>query len=119
MLTLPIKKKWFDMILSGEKKEEYREIKRYYDERLLTVFGAIVVGGELLQGENVPKEIRREPIQRIRFRNGYSTKCPSFIAECTLSVGVGRTEWGAEENTRYYILHVKRIVEDTPNAKEE
>ena len=29
MLTLPIKKKWFDMILSGEKKEEYREIKPY------------------------------------------------------------------------------------------
>lgn len=27
MLILPIKKKWFDMILSGEKKEEYREIK--------------------------------------------------------------------------------------------
>ena len=25
MLTLPIKKKWFDMIVSGEKKEEYRE----------------------------------------------------------------------------------------------
>lgn len=25
MLTLPIKKKWFDMILSGEKQEEYRE----------------------------------------------------------------------------------------------
>ena len=33
MLTLPIKKKWFDMILSGEKKEEYREIKPYYDSR--------------------------------------------------------------------------------------
>ena len=27
MLTLPIKKKWFDMILSKEKKEEY--IKLY------------------------------------------------------------------------------------------
>ena len=26
MLTLPIQKRWFDMILSGEKKEEYREI---------------------------------------------------------------------------------------------
>lgn len=23
MLTLPIKKKWFDMILSGEKKERF------------------------------------------------------------------------------------------------
>ena len=35
MLILPIKKKWFDMILSGEKKEEYREIKPYYDSRLI------------------------------------------------------------------------------------
>ena len=33
MLTLPIKKKWFDMIKSGEKKEEYREIKPYYTSR--------------------------------------------------------------------------------------
>ena len=24
MLILPIKRKWFDMILSGEKKEEYQ-----------------------------------------------------------------------------------------------
>jgi hypothetical protein len=30
MLTLPIQKKWYDMILSGEKKEEYREIKQYF-----------------------------------------------------------------------------------------
>ena len=35
MLTLPIKKKWFDMIVSGEKKEEYREIKPYYDSRFM------------------------------------------------------------------------------------
>ena len=33
MLTLMIEKKWFDMILSGEKTEEYRELKRYYDSR--------------------------------------------------------------------------------------
>ena len=32
MLTLPIKKKWFDMIKSGEKKEEYRERKEYYSK---------------------------------------------------------------------------------------
>ena len=30
MLTLPIKKKWFDMILSGEKKEENKELKEMY-----------------------------------------------------------------------------------------
>lgn len=28
MLTLPIKKKWFDMILSGEKREEYKYIAK-------------------------------------------------------------------------------------------
>ena len=30
MLILPIKSKWFNMILSGDKQEEYREIKPYY-----------------------------------------------------------------------------------------
>ena len=30
MLILPIKGKWFNMILSGDKQEEYREIKPYY-----------------------------------------------------------------------------------------
>lgn len=43
MLTLPIKKKWFDMIASGEKKEEYREIKEYYEIRLQNLFGAITI----------------------------------------------------------------------------
>ncbi len=28
-LHLTLKKNWFDLILSGEKKEEYREIKHY------------------------------------------------------------------------------------------
>lgn len=35
MLVLPIKKKWFDMIASGEKKEEYREIKPYWTSRFV------------------------------------------------------------------------------------
>ena len=35
ILHLTLKKKWFDMILSGEKKEEYREIKPYWIVRLM------------------------------------------------------------------------------------
>lgn len=38
MLVLPIKKKWFDMIAAGIKKEEYREIKPYYVKRFEKVF---------------------------------------------------------------------------------
>lgn len=34
-LVLVLKKKWFDMIDSGIKKEEYREIKDYWIRRLI------------------------------------------------------------------------------------
>ena len=36
-LHLNLKKKWFDMIATGEKKEEYREVKEFYIPRLLEV----------------------------------------------------------------------------------
>lgn len=40
MLVLPIKKKWYDMILSGEKTEEYREIKDIYSkQKIATLYG--------------------------------------------------------------------------------
>lgn len=37
-LTLGVAKKWFDMIASGEKTEEYRTIKDYWTVRLYDVF---------------------------------------------------------------------------------
>ena len=32
VLTLTVSKEWFDMIVSGEKNEEYRVIKGFLDE---------------------------------------------------------------------------------------
>ncbi len=95
MLTLPIKKKWFDMILSGEKKEEYRNATPYYDTRFLHLFGG-----------NGMEE------RKIRFQNGYSAQSPSFIATVTLTYGKGRPEWGAEQDKSYYVLHIKEIVSE-------
>ena len=34
-LHLVLKRKWWDMIASGEKKEEYREVCHYWAARLL------------------------------------------------------------------------------------
>ena len=34
-LTLVVSKEWFDMIVSGEKTEEYRAIKSYWINRLI------------------------------------------------------------------------------------
>ena len=99
MLTLPIKKKWFDMILSGEKKEEYRDIKPYYDTRFRNVWGYPAYFSE---------------IHTIRFRNGYSKDSPSFLADVSLGIGTGRTEWGAEPVKKYYVLRIHKVhKEDT------
>ena len=114
MLILPIKKKWFDMILSGEKREEYRDIKEYYETRFQNLFGAITIYPfiedysasdttpasiflhrseyELLQGEAVPEEIRKDSVQEIIFRNGYSKNSKEIKARCRLRIGKGRPE---------------------------
>lgn len=36
ILTLTVSKQWFDMIVAGEKNEEYREIKPYWIKRMTT-----------------------------------------------------------------------------------
>lgn len=95
MLILPIKKKWFDMILSGEKLEEYREYKPYYTRRFQHLWQGSLVGGD------APREIC--------FRNGYTSNSPSFIAKVSLSVGTGREEWGAEPGKEYYVLRILEV----------
>ena len=94
MLVLPIKKKWFDMIASGEKTEEYREIKPYYDKRLVKYFDEV----------HWPRFVV--------FRNGYSKKSPHIICLCKLKKGIGKEKWGAEPHKRYYILKIIKVYND-------
>lgn len=37
MLILNLKKEWFEKIKAGEKTHEYREVKQYWEDRLLFV----------------------------------------------------------------------------------
>ena len=37
ILDLSLTYKWYDMIVSGEKKEEYREIKDYWIKRFIDI----------------------------------------------------------------------------------
>ena len=93
MLTLPIKKKWFDMIKSGEKKEEYREIKKYYITRFAT----------LGVGDNSTHEII--------FKNGYLKNSPQIKCKVKIEQGYGKEEWGAEPNKLYYVLKILDVEE--------
>lgn len=104
-LILPIKKKWYDMILSGEKTEEYREIKPYWTKRIQNIFSQYYhfdVDPPRLTWDEQPREVL--------FRNGYGNDKPYFIAECTVSEGIGKPEWGAEPGKTCYIFHIKRIL---------
>lgn len=98
MLTLPIKKKWFDMILSGKKKEEYREKKPYYTSRFYNLV-------------NVWRDDETTVVP-ILFRNGYSNNSPTI--KCMVTIGEqhgGNTNWGAEPNKEYYVLKILSVEE--------
>ncbi len=58
ILHLTLKKKWFDLIASGKKKVEYREVKPYWNKRLL---------GKVFD--------------EIYFKNGYSKSSPFMRVE--------------------------------------
>ena len=102
MLALPIKKKWFDMIKSGEKKEEYREIKPYWTSRFT---------------HNLRKTVFNTYAGHVIFRNGYSKNSPRIKCCVEISKGTGNPEWGAEKRKR--VLHIRDIGGVQMVSKEE
>ena len=91
MLTLPIKQKWFDMIASGEKREEYRAINPYYTIRFSNAPRFLANGKEHFY---------------VRLRAGYRMDSPTMIVACWLDIGNGKPEWGATPGMDYYRLHI-------------
>lgn len=93
-LHLTLKKEWFDMIAAGVKKEEYREIKPYWENRL---------------------KYQLPTVDRIEFRNGYKPDSPRITVEWLgLEVGKPNPDWfprdlDLEENV--FILKLGKIIE--------
>lgn len=96
MLELPTKEPWYSMIFSGEKREEYREIKRYWEARF--------IGAGLLDSRGKPNG----KIVTVRFRNGYGKARPSFCADVALEIKSGVPAWGAAEGKLYYALEIQK-----------
>lgn len=109
--TMTLKKKWFDMILSGEKKEEYREIKPYWVRRLIGEYQSYNESSIFYRGGDYMMPFG---INKIRFKNGYSKNCPSFVIEWKgVSVGCPKRSWCPEETdlTKFvFILSLGEIV---------
>ena len=103
MLTLPIKKKWFDMIKSGEKKEEYREIKPYWTKRFRNALYDLTMAGyfgDIVYARGI-----------VRFKNGYQKNASKIECFIELTQGTGKLEWGAEYNKEYYVLKILSVKE--------
>lgn len=97
-LKLTLKKQWFDMILFGQKTEEYREVKDYWKNRLLYSIGCTFKGERLFETEF-------HKFDFVEFTNGYNKKSPQVTLECKgIEIGTGKTEWGAIENETYFII---------------
>jgi len=93
-LHLVLKRKWFDMILSGEKVEEYRELSDHWCKRLLE------------KNSMDPKYF-----DTITFSHGYAKDRDQFVINyLDLEINSGLEEWGAVEGKRYFVLKLGLII---------
>lgn len=113
-LKLTLKKKWFDMILSGEKKEEYREVKPYFNSRLSLIPNSYFKGWA---NESIADYYTKDDdnfiydYDAIEFTNGYNSKSPKMIIELKyIAVSKGKEEWGAEKDVLYFVLKLGNII---------
>lgn len=125
ILKLTLEKKWFDMILSGNKPEEYRAVKDYWVRRLVFVKDEIEWDiwqefcGDLanpMMHHNSVEELmdfygaKFRKFEHVEFVNGYGDDRPSFVAEFDgIDVGIGSYVWGAP-NIPVFIIKIGDIV---------
>lgn len=81
-LHLVLKSKWYDMIASGEKKEEYRAITPYWTKRIWD------------------KDPR---VSDVIFHRGYTSETICFAVD-GITQEEGMEEWGADPGVTYYVI---------------
>lgn len=121
-LHLNLHRKWFDMVLSGEKKEEYRDITKYWARRFCyripTPTGYLSCINQILNKDMegcerwVAKGIPMfKEFDTITFSNGYAKDRDQFVIELKyISIRKGLPEWGAEKDKVYFVLHLGEII---------
>jgi ASC-1-like (ASCH) protein len=95
ILHLTLKKKYFDLIASGEKKEEYREYTPYWFSRLY---------------DSAVQTYKKFDI--ICFKNGYKKKSPTIFIECkgiTSKSGELIDSDYVDENSYYFVIYLGNI----------
>ena len=91
--------KWYDMIESGKKTEEYRETKQYWIKRILEDSTA-----QQPELNSVPHHLSKQTkYERVCFHRGYTNRTMIFEIK-GISVGIGKALWGAPINKEVIII---------------
>lgn len=125
-LDLVLKKKWYDMIESGEKTEEYREIKPYWIVRMMEEIDMDFHAYEKVSRETAVfyeynehllisalyhGSMKFKDFDRVTFHLGYSKDRPSMtFAIKEIVCDEGKEEWGALGGEYYFVIKLgKRL----------
>ena len=115
ILPIVVKRKWFDMIASGEKKEEYREKKLYWDR--------------MINGWHRRMWARGAGFAVVEFRDNYGRDARriAFFAmnqnrmdrqHYSIRIKKKHPEWGEWDGERY-VIHLGQQVKLTDSKEEE
>lgn len=94
MLSLTINKKWFGKVVSGDQKEVYLTAIPFNEEKVTSAWGR-----DMSSWKN-PQEVCLETEE--------GKKCRAM---CTLAMGEGYPDWGAEKGVLYYIIRIQRVLD--------
>ena len=124
ILNLSLKKQWYEMIESGVKTEEYRELKPYWCNRLLYAvpLGIKDYWESVLQkahkfcvknpfvtlNKTLIGEYGTRGYTHVKFSYGYTKRTMTFELE-NISIGKGNKDWGAPDEDVFIIKLGKRI----------
>lgn len=131
ILHLTIKKKFYDMIASGEKLEEYRSIKPYWISRLITYNDEMEKGiwdelcddlKYIYKHHGTIEELldffccQFKKFEAVEFKNGYGKVSPSMIVEFKgLDIGEARPEWSDNWKGDVFRIKLGKILNITNN----
>ena len=116
VLDLVLKVEWYDMIAAGIKKEEYRELKPFYKQRLERI--AFHSGGATPHGHPIMDvSVCRQDYDVVRFHRAYTNT--TMELECKgIRIGRGKPEWGAPTDKDVYIISLGDFVKAADMATE-
>ena len=115
ILHLTLKKKFFDMVASGEKLEEYRAIKMYWWKRLVECGECYRDLSDSLNDVLAPadewKMIKHKNYDAVEFKNGYSKTAPTILVEFKgLEIGKAKPEWSDNWQGDVFKIKLGKII---------